>query len=231
MFSIGADPEFFILDNLNQKIKNAEFYIKGTKEFPFGLKNEIFCLLDGVTVEINPKPAESKQEFVDNILEAKYLVDLLLPEDFNLLEITTAVLDESELTENSRVVGCDPDYNVYTGDVNPKPVIQNYFFAGGHIHIGKQMTDFEKYDIIENLDKHLLPYVNLLEKQYQNKFEKGIRKKVQYGKKGNYRNKSYGLEYRSVSNKWCTNDVTIETTYEIVNDVITTLSKKSILTF
>jgi len=61
MFTLGCDPEFFIYDELNNKIKNAEFYIQGTKEKAHCIKDGVFCLLDGVTVEINPKPAFSKQ--------------------------------------------------------------------------------------------------------------------------------------------------------------------------
>lgn len=231
MFTLGCDPEFFLYDKNSKKIRNAEHFIQGNKEQSFLLQEGYSCLVDGVTAEINLKPAYSKQEFIDNVLTAKMLTELVLPEGFKLLEITTAKLDKNELTKNSRIVGCDIDYNLYKNQENKIPVIKNYFFAGGHIHIGGDFNEFQLLNMIRFLDKNLLPFVNLLEDKYPCSLEQGFRKKVQYGKKGNYRPKFYGIEYRSISNKWTVNDIEIGNVYDIVNDYVKTLHQTSILTF
>jgi hypothetical protein len=228
---IGCDPELFVFDNINNEIVNAEHYIPGSKNNPYKLDVNNYCLVDGITAEINPKPASSKNEFIENVLDAMLLLNLATKENISFKAITSAHLNEIHYTESCRTVGCDPDFNVYTLLENPKPQIDNVFFAGGHIHIGCDLDTDEKIKIVKTLDKQLLPFVNSLERKYKDDFELGLRKKVQYGKKGNFRDKPYGLEYRSVSNKWLSSDVEIGNVFEITLDVVKTLKQTSILTF
>jgi len=226
---LGSDPEVFVFNTKTNQIENAEMYIQGTKEIPFVINENVSIMVDGVTLEFTTKPATCKNSFIEAVSESLFFARLELPEEHQLKFITSSKLDDRFLSDNSRIVGCDPDMNIYKGCNNEKPVIEDVFFAGGHIHIGEELESFQIQAVIKTLDKELLPYVNSLEKTFKDSFELGMRKKVQYGKKGNFRTKPYGIEYRSVSNRWLQNESTIENVFMITQDVVKKTINKTIL--
>ena len=79
---VGSDPEFFLQ-------KGRHFV--SAHELPFGTKHQPMKTLhgavhiDGTAVECNVRPAETREEFVQNvaniILEMNDLVEALLPEE------------------------------------------------------------------------------------------------------------------------------------------------------
>ena len=93
----------------------------------------------------------------------------------------------------ARVFGCEPDYNAWTGEVNPKPHCDNPNLrsAGGHIHVE---TDLDRRAVIQAMDLFLgVPSVLM---------DKGEERRKLYGAAGSYRSKPYGVEYRTLSNFW-----------------------------
>jgi hypothetical protein len=93
--------------------------------------------------------------------------------------------------------GCDPDFNAWTLACNPRPkaVDETLRSCGGHIHIGFDKEKADEISVIKMMDMHLgVPSV-LMDKD-------GDRRRVLYGGPGAFRSKSYGVEYRTLSNFW-----------------------------
>ena len=89
--------------------------------------------------------------------------------------------------------GCEPDYNAYTKQANPKPnpTHPGMRSAGGHIHVE---TDANKLAVVKAMDLFLgVPSVIM---------DNGVERKQLYGKAGAFRPKAYGVEYRTLSNFW-----------------------------
>lgn len=89
---------------------------------------------------------------------------------------------------------CDPDYNAYTEDVNPRPegTKTNLRSAGFHVHVGYDNKNVKKsLKIIKALDIFLgIPSVLL---------DKDTKRRSLYGKAGSFRLQPWGVEYRVLS--------------------------------
>ena len=100
---------------------------------------------------------------------------------------------------NAQTFGCDPDFNAWTGRKNPRPKAtdKNLRSCGGHVHIGYlegKYKDLAPRSIIKACDLYMgIPAVFM---------DNGTLRKQLYGKAGAYRQKGYGVEYRSLSNFW-----------------------------
>ena len=74
--TVGSDPEFFII----QKYEDAEFpipayeIIPGTKSDPIDFGNGFKVLIDNVLVEGNIPPANTREEFVNNMRMLKSII-------------------------------------------------------------------------------------------------------------------------------------------------------------
>ncbi len=197
--TIGADPELFVEDK-NGNIISAEGMIGGTKENPKKISKKGHAIQeDNIMVEFNIPPSYSEDEFVSNLNQVEeYLNTMLrLKNNCKLNYNASAELDEKYLnTEQAKMFGCEPDFNVYLKDINPCPNPNtNLRTCGGHIHIGYKNPDFEvSENIVHAMDILLgLPSVEL---------DKDNRRKEMYGLAGCFRPKDYGVEYRSLSNFW-----------------------------
>ena len=76
--------------------------------------------------------------------------------------------------------------------------------AGGHVHVGG-VEDINPKTMVRMLDLT----VGLLDI-----FDTDTRRREFYGQPGRYRDKPYGVEYRSLSNFWIQKDSTIEMVYD-----------------
>lgn len=112
--------------------------------------------------------------------------------------------DLSRFHPDCRQLGCQPSLNVYDPDstLGIDAATYKWRSAGGHIHIGHNLND--KWPIV----KRLGDIVPLLDVLVGNTFVlidqdplAAQRRKV-YGRAGEYRLPSYGLEYRTLSNVW-----------------------------
>lgn len=216
-FTIGADPELFL--QKDDKIISAEGIIGGSKNDPKKVSKKGHCIQeDNVMIEFNIPPCSSLQEFLDEINYMKdYLSVYVKLKDpkYKLNYSTSNIFDEKYLqSEQARQFGCDPDFNVYTKDFNDSPNAKsNLRCCGGHIHIGYENPDEETtehivyaLDIMLGLDSVLIDNDKL--------------RKQMYGKAGSFRFKPYGLEYRTLSNFWLSDDMLIEWVYNRVKSAI-----------
>lgn len=208
--SVGCDPELF-LENNNGEIVSAEGLIGGTKHEPRPIsKNGHTVQEDNIMVEFNVPPSYNSDEFIENINFVKeYLETFVNKKNLTLNYSASAILDEKYLnTKQAKVFGCEPDFNVYLKDVNPKPDSSlKLRSCGGHIHFGYLNPEFEKTEnIIKCMDIFLgLPSVWL---------DSDTRRRIMYGKAGSFRVKNFGGEYRTLSNFWIKDDKSIKWAFD-----------------
>ena len=201
---IGADPEVFLKDKTG-KIISAHDKMPGTKEKPYVVTKGAIQV-DGLAAEFNIDPAETASMFSKNI---KIVMDQLKSHVGNDVELSiqpTAMFEEGyfkSLPELTRTLGCVPDFNAWTGQANKAPD-SNAFqrAAGGHIHLGwgsgMNPEDNIHIDDCRKVAQQLDYYVGM----YSLMWDKDTERRKMYGKAGCFRPKSYGMEYRTLSNAW-----------------------------
>lgn len=208
---IGCDPEGFL--KAGNDFVSAFGIIPGTKHKPFKV-NKGAVQVDGVAVEFNIDPAETQDEFNNNISVVVSQIDEMIKKIDKSLTVEWTPVAKfrmdiwQKVDENSKVLGCDPDYNV-SGmvNVNPSDALANAPIrtAAGHIHIGFTEVD----DPMEA--GHFSDCVYIAQgfhtgqlDTYIPKTQEDFERLKYYGHSGSFRPKKYGIELRSPSN-WYVN--------------------------
>ena len=194
----GADPELFLRDMKDNTPVVSIGKIGGTKTSPREIGGGFALQEDNVTVEFNIPPASSKQQFQASIsfmleflraeLEPKGLtLDISATQDFTLLDLSHPQAQE---------LGCEPDYNAWTGRVNPRPIApETLRSSGGHLHIGYDNPSAKLSREIIKAHDLFCGVASLI-------YDSDSRRRDIYGKAGACRIKGYGVEYRTLSNFW-----------------------------
>lgn len=200
---VGCDPELFV--RKGDKLLSGHGLIPGTKKAP----HKVNCgavQVDGTALEFNTDPASNSQEFIHNITTVLNQLKEMVP-GYDLAIQPVAHFGKeymATLPEEALVLGCDPDYDAYTGGINAPPNMDNPFrTAAGHVHIGwtkdADINDSSHFGkciaVVKQLDCILGVSSILFDKD-------GAERRQMYGKAGAFRPKSYGVEYRPLSNKW-----------------------------
>lgn len=228
MFLLGADPELFVR---KQGILQSAFgLIMGTKKEPMPVERGA-VQVDGMALEFNIDPAKSCEEFSLNVRTVLAHLKGMVPEyEFDLSPVAEFGQDYiSTQPEEARELGCDPDYCAYTGAENPRPDGERGFrTASGHIHVGFcENADTANPAHIEDcmyvvrqLDYYLgVPSLLL---------DPDPRRRELYGKAGAFRTKTYGVEYRVLSNFWLRSEQAIEWVYKQAMLALSELEKGNI---
>ncbi len=221
---VGADPELFVRKN-NQFV-SAHGMIQGTKYEPFKVPNGA-VQIDGMALEFNIDPAATAQEFFDNIQSVRDTMQRMVP-GYEVVCDPVAIFDQGyfdTVPEEAKELGCEPDFCAYTGEANPRPDnTQPMRTASGHIHIGwTEGVDIRSsnhtsdcHSVVKQLD-YALGIYSLL-------WDPDNRRRSMYGKAGAYRPKSYGVEYRVLSNRWLSDPRLIHWVYSAVQQAMADLS-------
>lgn len=201
---VGADPEFFVTKD-GAPI-SAHNLVPGTKDNPFKVEAGA-VQVDGMALEFNINPADSEEAFLKNLDTVMDQILKMVPE-YKYFESPVADFgaDYIEMQpKEAKELGCDPDFNAYTMEPNPRPEVKTPFrTASGHVHIG-WTKDVDPYDpghfsacarLARMLD-YTVGVPSLL-------WDKDSRRRELYGKAGAFRPKPYGMEYRTLSNVWLT---------------------------
>jgi hypothetical protein len=201
-FLIGADPELFVKD-INGNLVSAWNMIPGTKKAPHKVEKGA-VQVDGMALEFNIDPAAHEAAFIENINHVMQQMRAMIPHEFFIHPVAQFGYEyiRSQPPE-ALEMGCDPDYNGWTLGVNPRPEGDKPFrTAAGHIHVGwgndldmdEPRTFFEAAAAARQLDFYLgLPSLLV---------DSDPTRRELYGKAGAFRVKSYGMEYRVLSNFW-----------------------------
>lgn len=192
---IGTDPECFIFNTKTNKVKSSVKIIPGTKQHPHHIEElgPGFALqTDNILAEFNVPPTDNVKSFVDNITKMKdYIRKFVqgIDENLDILCAASQNVPKSELrSKQAKLFGCNPDYCIYTGDQNPKPLNageSNLRSAGFHVHVGYDGPEIDRsLRLLAYMDAYLgLPSILI---------DKDTQRRTLYGKAGCFRLTDYG---------------------------------------
>lgn len=207
--TIGSDPECFIINKLTGTVVSSIGMIPGEKGNPyrdpsmpvgFGLET------DNVLAEFNIPPCKTKAQFIYAI---NYMKDYIrqfvqhINPNYDIKCSASEYVPEDQLIgDEAFAIGCEPDYNAYTEDKNPRPegFADNLRSAGMHIHVG--CTGGMSADEVISFAKYFDQYVVLPSILV----DTDTRRRSLYGKAGCFRMPSYGIECRALSSFMMSND-------------------------
>lgn len=219
-YTVGADPEIFV--GKDGKFISAHNLVSGTKEAPlpvdFGAVQ-----VDGMALEFNIDPAATEEQFLFNLNVVKEQLGTMIG-DLSFLEVASVSFTRSDIANvpmRNLELGCDPDYNGYDMQANPRPDGRKRMrTAGGHVHVGgfstfsvEDLSHFYKGGALARLlDKTIGVYSVL--------WDKDDERRAMYGKAGAFRPKLYGMEYRTLSNAWIFNPKLVKFVYNGVREAL-----------
>lgn len=194
--TIGSDPEFFLVKN-NTIVPSTEVEI-GTKEYPMPMGDNYHILRDNVLVEGNIPLTKNKEEFIKVIDTLKDRILDIIGENYNLVSADSAEFSMLDLmSPEACEFGCSPYKNAYIKEEFIADDLSDIPFrvAGFHIHIGYELEiDVPYTKMNEIIAKAFDYFVVYPSRKLHND---PIREKY-YGAYGNYRDKPYGIEVRSL---------------------------------
>ncbi len=216
--TVGADPEFWLYDNSPGvgAIIPCVGRVPGTKKHPHQLGSGYFCHEDNVTIELGIPVLTDGSTLGMIIKEGKkrILDEFFAPRSGNPYQLyfsDQVYFDSNQLTsKQAQTFGCEPDFDAYTnGKMRevPESIIKgNVRYAGGHIHIG---GTFNCPPFVAALFADLFISVNSQISNPRETFSEAATgsalRRDHYGAAGVFREKPYGIEYRTPSNWWCYN--------------------------
>jgi hypothetical protein len=208
-FKFGCDPELFILDPEGNPVC-ADGLIPGDKDNPYKVERGA-VQVDGFAAEFNIDPASSFAEFSDSIDIVVAQLKAMLPPGYCLTDKTTMTFSEKaweEAPSRAKVLGCSPDFNAWTGQVNPPPDVAKLGrtrHLGGHIHIGwRDDGDANSVNHVKNCNE-LVQQLDWSVGAWSVTKDQDKKRRQAYGKAGACRYKPYGVEYRVLSPFWVLN--------------------------
>lgn len=213
---IGCDPELFLRNPNSGTYFSAHDMIPGTKEEPHKVPNGM-VQVDGTALEFGIDPAATEDEFVNRINSVKGTLREMVDPGYEIVAHPVATFEPAyfkQLPPWAVELGCTPDYNAWTGDVNPQPNQRSTFRTGsGHIHIGwTDKADLYDQDHIEQcraVARQMDYYLGI----YSVLWDNDTKRRELYGKAGAYRIKPYGVEYRTLSNRWTDSEILMRWVY------------------
>lgn len=205
---LGADPEIFV--SKDGKLVSAYGLIEGDKQHPSKVKQGA-VQVDGMALEFNIDPAASEAEFISNIDTVMGILASMVPgHKLETIPVANFGLEYIRAQpEKAKELGCDPDFDAWLVCQNPRPNGELPFrSAAGHIHIGfmegndAPTNDADYIAFCAAKVRELDFYLGLPSLFYDN----DTQRRQLYGKAGAFRPKTYGFEYRTLSNQWLATD-------------------------
>ena len=214
-FTIGADPELFVKNAAGQ-FTSGHNLIPGDKANPFVVKDGA-VQVDGLALEFNINPASSYEEFQNNLDSVKQTLRSMIG-DHEFLEEASVMFDADftkDIPMKNMLLGCEADYNGWTLEENtPASAGELMRTAGGHVHVGGFHTDkpfskrhFMKCARLARIMDETLGVPSVL-------WDGDDKRRSMYGKAGAFRPKPYGMEYRTLSNRWIFEPRLVKFVYE-----------------
>lgn len=204
-FTVGADPELFV--SKNGVFTSGHNLVPGTKRKPHIVNNGA-VQVDGLALEFNIDPCKTTEEFDNNLDSVMSQLKDMIP-GYEFMDESSVIFSEKfldNIPKKALVMGCESDYNAYSLTPNPKPNQKDLMrTAGGHTHIGGFFTDnpfgkdhFETSARLARILDETLGLPSLV-------WDQDDKRRSMYGQAGCFRPKTYGMEYRTLSNKWLFN--------------------------
>lgn len=200
---LGADPEMFLYNKQQERLMPAFGLIGGTKEEPkpfVDLPQGFAYQEDGAALEFNVPPAPTSVDFCRNIRTAMNALSRTVLPLIYAQGVGITLTPEELNHKSAQNIGCKPDFNAYdkNGEFKRQPFTAEQLgserYAGGHFHVQYNTEALPHWAAARFLDL----FLGLPSLRYDS--QGGRREK--YGRPGLYRPKSYGIEYRTLSNFW-----------------------------
>lgn len=188
----GCDPELFFMKE--SKVYPSSFVVRGY--------NDDDVVEDGFQGELNPDEDCCREEAGKYILYALNSARSLAKGAGAELSFNVGHTIDDELWSKAptkvKRFGCNATNSVYEPKFKRVTGLRRRFrAAGGHIHVGKLTLRDNPDKAVKLMDIFAGNTAVLLDRDPDN----ALRRK-DYGRAGEYRLKSYGLEYRVLSNFW-----------------------------
>ncbi len=199
--TLGSDPEVFIFSEAENRIVSSIGLVGGSKwePKPVGDSLGFFVQEDNVLAEFNIPPTSTKHDFVTAInLGLEYLTKVLPPNHKPFVKASHNFEMSQLESDAAKAFGCEPDMNAWTGKINPPPnskIDPSLRSGGGHVVVGYKKPNHE-------CNRQLIKYMDALLGVPSVLLDRDAKRRVLYGKAGAYRNKAYGVEYRTLSSFW-----------------------------
>lgn len=206
--TLGCDPELFLYDENSGSVIPAVGLIGGTKKDPLQISENTWIQEDGVAVEFNTKAFEDYEEFADQVLSSLRECTTFVRQKYrnwSLQAFASWNFAQKDLTsKQATMLGCDPDFLAHERGAK-RPIINAATLgtircAGGHVHLGypnmgEGASDkIPAWAAVQFVEAYAyLPYLDM---DYQDA------RRSYYGLAGLYRQKEYGIEYRTPSSFW-----------------------------
>lgn len=216
MYSLGADPEFFL--EAREKA-TGEWQpqivcglLGGTKDtpLPLGIGKGFAVQEDNVMAEYNVPPSSRGDDLRRDVQRGLHAV---LAKVRGMRASPKHAIDfpveELLLHPGAMMFGCSPDFDAYNNGaaappINPETLVyttggKQYGrrFAGGHVHLGYERHNEIPGWVAARLCDAFLGLRSVLDGDRQ----LGGRREL-YGQPGRFRPTPYGIEYRTLSNYW-----------------------------
>lgn len=220
---IGTDPELFVQQN--NKYMSAHGLIPGSKEAPYPVNNGA-VQVDGMALEFNTDPADTEDGFIFNINSVMAQLKSMVP-GYEVVTHATAVFDHDYMASQpaeALELGCDPDYNAYSGDMNQPPDnTTNMRTAAGHVHVGwtEDAGGPEHITLCRQLTRQLDLYLGVPSVI----LDPDTDRRKMYGQAGAFRPKTYGVEYRVLSNFWLQDEELMRWVFQGVHHALKSIKR------
>jgi hypothetical protein len=231
-YLIGCDPELFVWDTQTERYIGAQGIVPGTKSDPYLLDGGM-VQVDGLALEFGIDPAVDEQDFVDKIAKVRATIQAMIGSRYQMHAVPHVVFDQEvmdeQLPENLEL-GCEPDFNAWTLQVNQSPnAATTMRSGGGHLHIGYGSRLMEQEDIHFRHCAALVRQLDATVGLGTTTWDKDTVRRSLYGNPGAFRPKNYGLEYRTPSNAWLASEKYTRLAYRLTMYAIQKLHQKEFL--
>lgn len=231
LLKIGTDAEVFLKNEKGGSVPVVGL-LGGTKQEPkpvVELGKGFAVQEDNVMAEFNVPAASSAKEFIYDINKMMaYLKGHFAKQKLRIAIDSCRDFSPEQLeSDQAKTFGCEPDLCVWTRSENEvakdSDFTKKFRTAAAHIHVslnidGHSPTSvFEVENVVKAMDLFLgVPSV-LLDPE-------GLDRRQLYGKWGAFRMKSYGVEYRTLSNFWIKSPQMIQWVFESTQKAINWLN-------
>ena len=216
--TFGADPELILTSKDTGEVFPACGTFPGTKDKPVpipGVGKGFNMHVDNVMLEFSVPHTGTPDEMTDNVYAAIIgIMDYLKNTHGDRYEIMNkcSMMYPTRILDNPLAFefGCSPDFQAHEGKGTKIPLMDRdtfadddgeWRFAGGHIHIGYDVTKVPQFAMAMIMDA--LVGLPLMLHEQQGK------RRAFYGRAGRFRYTAYGIEYRTPSNAWALNEDTM----------------------
>jgi hypothetical protein len=216
---IGADPELFV-ERDGALVPAFEFLgPKNPSGYYDGDDADVYW--DGYQAEFAFAPRDCMDGLVSAIGYGLWHIQQAARKKFKDAKLSTRttfdVPYERLVADDPKYVafGCNPSLNVY-GEKLPKPqgIDVPFRSSGGHLHFSVVHKNLIP-QMVKELDR-ILGVIGVTMFQYYD----DPRRRMLYGRAGEYRQPKYGFEYRTLSSAWTIHPGIVQFVYEMARHIL-----------